>query len=455
MAETAIASDLVERTLYRGEKVNIEYVNKKLDEWQSYNAIELTKDQRTAVIRSLMDNVTIVTGGPGTGKTSMLAALLYVADSLKMNALLAAPTGRAAKRMQETTSRDSSTIHRLLGYGQEGKFGFQYNKDNKLEGDIVVVDEISMVDLLLMDALLKAIPKETKVILVGDKDQLQSVGAGNVLSDMMASGKLNTIELKEIFRQASNSLLVKNAAIINSGHVKNNKNPLKVGDKWGPYDFYHTPRLQSSTILEVLTDHIPNKYNIPASDVMVLSPIRKKRGDLNCTSLNELIQATLNPNGESIPIINQSFRVGDKVMQMSNDYSKNVFNGDIGYITRVYGKTENGAGAFFVDFYGNEVMYEFSEANSLTHAWASTIHKAQGGESDAVIVVLPDDYMASNMLTRNLLYTGITRAKKVCILMGKDRHIIKAITTSGIAKRYTNLSEKINEAYLQERYRRK
>tara|TARA_R100000152_G_C6779137_1_gene210467 strand:+ start:815 stop:3013 length:2199 start_codon:yes stop_codon:yes gene_type:complete len=447
-AEKEIAKDLVHRTLLKDETVDPSQILKSIKSWENSEGFSLTLDQETSVIRAAIENITVVTGSPGTGKTSAISAILHVFKSQGKDVTLVAPTGRAAKRMQEATGEEASTMHRMLGFGANGDFKFKYDKDNKFEADVVVVDEVSMIDVLLMQSFLNALKKSTRLVLVGDKDQLQSISPGNVLGDIISSGKIPTIELRQVFRQkdGKDSLIISNSRIINAGHAASS-NPLTSGTRWGDDDFYITNNVDKDNVLKIVQDHIPNKYNIPMDDILVLTPMRRKRGELNCSVLNEEIQKVVNPHGEHIPIMNQSFRVNDKVMQMSNDYSKDVFNGDIGYITSwSRGETEDES-SFYVDFYGRAVEYEFNESKSLVHAWASTVHKAQGSEADAVVVVLPDDYICRMMLTRNLLYTAVTRAKKICVLVAKDNYIIKAIKTSGTEKRYTDLRDKIIEWY--------
>jgi exodeoxyribonuclease V alpha subunit len=447
MAETTIAKDLMERSLVSATDIGAKELLEQINAWEKKQDFNLTKDQHSAIIRSILDNVTVVTGSPGTGKTSTLAALLHVCEYLDYNIMLAAPTGRAAKRMQEATGMEASTIHRMLGFGKEGDFRFTYNRDNKLDVDMVIIDEVSMIDVMLMQALLGALKKKTTLVLVGDKDQLQSVSAGNVLDDIIRSGKINTIQLREIFRQDSNALLVKNAMLVNSGRVSGNTNPLIGGNEWGSSDFYITSNVTNKNVMSIITKHIPEKYKIDMEDILLITPMRKKIGTLNCSTLNEEMQQTFNPTGEKIPIKDCLFRVGDKVMQMKNDYIKNIFNGDIGRIIDFEASGRMSPGYIHVDFYGDIVEYEFTEWKSLVHAWASTIHKAQGSESDAVICILPDNFIARRMLTRNLLYTGITRAKRVCVLVAKDKEIIKAIRTSGTETRYTDLTDKLEIWY--------
>lgn len=445
--ETNIANSLMERNSIASKtELTADDIMPIVDEWEEQAGIVMTRDQRNAVVRSFLDRVLIITGGPGAGKTSTLAAILRVADNLNLRFQLCAPTGRAAKRMQEATGVEASTIHRMLEFGQGGDFRFAYNVKNKLDTDLVIVDEVSMVDVSLMSSLLDALHEKTRLVLVGDYNQLQSVSAGNVLHDVIDSGKVHVVELVHIFRQDADALLVNNAHKINSGHIKNNTNPLVSGKKWGQEDFYITDKVSMNNVLDIASKHIPGKYGTPLEDVLFLTPIRKDIGKINCTNLNKKIQDIYNPSGNEIPI-SSDFRVGDKVMQMKNNYTKNVFNGDVGTITKYAKGNNKNSGMFWVDFYGVEVTYEFVEHTELTLAYASTIHKSQGNEADAVIVILPNDYASRNMLTRNLLYTGVTRAKKVCVLVAQDREIITSIRKSGNKQRYTDLKDKITNAY--------
>lgn len=449
MAETSIAKELIERSLTTVDSYSSTLIREYIKEWEIKEGFNLTRDQESAVVRTFLDNVTIITGAPGTGKTSTLAAILYVAkqDEFKLNVSLAAPTGRAAKRMQEATGVSAATIHRLLGFGVDGGFSFKFNKDEKYPTDILIVDEVSMIDVMLMNSLLRALKRSTKLILVGDKDQLQSVSAGNVLDDVIKSGKVNTIELRFNFRQKSNALLVKNANKVNSGHVLNNKNPLKGGSVWGDSDFYITNKVNKNTVVDLVIKHIPTTYNIDPEDILIITPIRKRIGELNCSSLNDEMQVLHNNNGKAVPIKDCNFRIGDRVMQTRNDYTKDIFNGDVGRLVSYNEGIDKGTGTFVVDFYNNEVQYDFMEWKQLQHAWVTTVHKAQGSEALAVICILPDNYITRMMLTRNLLYTGITRASKVCVLVAKDKEIIKAIKTSGTELRYTDLTDKLENWY--------
>jgi len=453
--ESNIASSLIERVLKEQvSKYTVDDIMPTIESWEISKGIILTKPQRNAVVRSFLDRVLVITGSPGSGKTSTLAAVLEVADSLNLSCELCAPTGRAAKRMQEATGKEASTIHRLLEFGGDGDFRFKYNSTNKLETDLVIVDEVSMVDVSLMSALLNALAEDTRIILVGDHNQLQSVSAGNVLHDIIDSGKVTVIELVYVFRQDADALLIQNAHRINAGHVRNNKNPLTSGKKWGKDDFFITHNVSMDNIVDIATKHIPSKYGIPVEEVLFLTPIRKDIGKINCTNLNIRIQKEYNENGKDIPVAG-NFKVGDKVMQMRNNYTKNVFNGDVGMITKYALGNKVNSGAVWVDFYGIEVAYDFVESNELTLAYASTIHKAQGSEADAVIVILPNDFASRNMLTRNLLYTGVTRAKKVCVLVSEDAEINRAIRKSGNKLRYTDLKDKVIRAYFKYENRNK
>ncbi len=449
-AEASIAKELVERSLVKVDSVSVELIRKYINEWETSENFNLTLDQKSAIIRSILDNVTVITGAPGTGKTSTLAALLHVVKQKEFGfkVAMAAPTGRAAKRMQEATGVPASTIHRLLGFGIDNSFSFKYNRETKFPADILIIDEVSMIDVMLMTTVLSAIKRSTKLVLVGDKDQLQSISAGNVLDDIIKSGKINTVELRFNFRQQSNALLVDNANKINSGHVVANRSPLVSGKVWGSSDFYTTPKVNQATVLDIVTKHIPETYGIPAQEVLVLTPMRKRFGNLNCLSLNEALQEIHNPSGEELPIADCNLRIGDLVMQIKNDYVKNVFNGDIGRLSS-YSPGYNGtSGKFTVDFYNTRVEYDFCEWKVLLHAWVTTIHRAQGSEARAVVCILPDNYITRRMLTRNLLYTGITRAKDVCVLVSKEKEIVTAIKTSGTELRYTDLAEKIDHWYI-------
>ena len=340
-AETAVAKELINRSLTPlSSTITSEEIFSLIAKWENNSIFTLTTEQKTAIIRSILDNLTIITGSPGTGKTSTVAALLYVCEHLGHSVSLAAPTGRAAKRLQEATGREAATVHRLLEFGVGGDFNFKYHKNNKYNTDILILDEVSMIDIMLMNSILNAIKSTTKLIMVGDKDQLQSVSAGNVLDDMIKSGKINTIELRLLFRQDSNALLVKNAQIINSGRILKKEKPLQGGTVWGDSDFYISDNVTKDTVINLLCTHIPNKYNIKTEDILVLTPMRKRYGELNCATLNDEIQQLVNKNGEKLPIDNCLFKVGDKVMQTKNDYSKNVFNGDIGHIVSWQQKTE-------------------------------------------------------------------------------------------------------------------
>jgi len=454
--ESNIASILVDKYHFEHiEQAQPKTILDMIAKWESRKQIILTQDQRNAVVKTFLGNVLVMTGSPGSGKTSTISVILEVADKLHLQTELCAPTGRAAKRMYETTGKSASTIHKLLEYGRSDEFIFGYNKKNKLEVDLLIVDEISMVDVSLMSALLDAISLDTRLVLVGDDNQLQSVAAGNVLYDIIDSGKITIVELVHIFRQDPDAMLVKNAQKIKSGHIKGNFNPLSRGNKWGTGDFFITDKVNMDTIIDIAVKHIPKSYGTNLEDILFLTPLRKEIGQINCTTLNRKIQEIYNKFGAPIPFTNSLLRVGDKVMQMKNNYTKDVFNGDIGKLLRYVQGEHKDSGVFWVDFYGKEVPYEFVEQSELSLAYASTIHKAQGSEADSVVVILPADYASRNMLTRNLLYTGITRAKKVCVLIANDKEIIKAIRTPGNQQRFTDLKDKIIYSHFKYKNRKK
>ena len=343
--------------------------------------------------------------------------------------LLAAPTGRAAKRMSETCGFESKTIHRLLGFSPPN--GYEYNGDNPLCGDVLIIDEASMIDVVLMNNLLKAVPNEIKLILLGDVNQLPSVAPGNVLSDMISSNIIPVVELKAIFRQAQCSDIIKNAHLINSGQfpkLQNGKNS----------DFFFIEQEDSTkipqTIVELCKERLPKHYGLnPLTDIQVLCPMsRTENGTIN---LNTVLQAALNPNNVSVKRNGVEYRLGDKVMMSKNDYQKNVFNGDIGFIKFI--NLENRC--ISVDFDGYLVEYDISELDQLSLSYAITIHKAQGSEYSAVIIPITMGHF--KMLQRKLIYTGITRAKKSVILIGSKKAIACAVNNSDSTNRNTSLDK--------------
>ncbi len=397
-------------------------------------AITLAGKQIEAV-RAVADHkVMVVTGGPGTGKTTIINAMIRIFAGLRTKILLAAPTGRAAKRMTEATGHEARTIHRLLEYSFQ-KGGFQKDAESPLDCDLLIVDEASMIDTLLMHHLLKAVPTRTTFVLVGDVNQLPSVGAGNVLRDIIASQAVPVVELNEIFRQARESSIIVNAHRINQGqmpHLDNSREKLD--------DFYFIEQEDPQRVLEliitVVKERIPKRFGFdPLDDVQVLTPMH--RGIIGGQNLNVELQKALNPGDEGVSRMGRLYRIGDKVMQISNNYDKEVYNGDIG---RIVGIDMEGQ-EVLVSLDGREIPYDFSELDELVHAYAVSIHKSQGSEYPAVVIpILTQHYI---LLQRNLLYTGVTRGKKLVVIIGTRKAMEIAIRNNKTEQRYTLLSERL------------
>ena len=407
--------------------------------------------QRKTLELALDNQAVVLTGGPGTGKTTSVRAILAMFDSLGYDTLLAAPTGRAAKRMTELTGREAATIHRMLGakMAEDGEnILFTKNEDDPLECRAVIVDECSMVDIVLMRALLAALPEDCRLILVGDADQLPSVGPGRVFADIIRSGTVPTVRLSEIFRQKENSRIIRNAHIINRGERPD------FSENAG--DFFRLRRMNpvecASTIVELCAKRLPQKMNIPAKDIQVLSPTRK--GETGTGNLNRLLQAALNPPaaGKTEKAFGDViFRVGDRVMQIHNNYDimwKNadgtasgtgVFNGDIGEIVSI----ENESEIMTVDYDGHQAKYGFEMLNELEHAWAMTVHKSQGSEYRVVILALNSGAQA--LMTRGVLYTAVTRAKELLIIVGDEQMAYQMIDNSRQSRRYSGLRARLCE----------
>ncbi|MFN2197906.1 MAG: ATP-dependent RecD-like DNA helicase [Anaerolineales bacterium] len=394
---------------------------------------DLSAEQQGAVKTALTHPVSVLTGGPGTGKTTAIQALIAALETGHKKYALASPTGRAAKRLSEATGRPASTIHRLLGYSPAE--GFKFNAEHPLEVDLLVVDEASMLDLVLAYNLLKALAPGTHLVLVGDVDQLPSVGAGDVLRDVIRSGIAPVTRLSVIFRQAAGSHIITNAHRINQGE-------LPIFDKQSR-DFFLFPAEEAEAaadwVIDVVTNRIPAKFGLNAKqDVQVLAPMY--RGAAGVNALNERLQTALNPPGGRKPeksLFGQVFRAGDKVMQVQNDYEKDVFNGDIGLVAGL-DLVEH---SLTVDFDGRKVAYDWSEADQLVLAYAVSVHKAQGAEFPAVVMPLVTQHYL--MLQRNLLYTGVTRARQLCVLVGSRRAMAIAVNNNPVASRYTSLAERL------------
>ena len=388
--------------------------------------------QQPAIQKALDSKVMVLTGGPGTGKTTTTQGIIAAFKARNMSILLAAPTGRAAKRMTEATGMEAKTIHRLLEYNPMD--GYKRNEENTLEGDALIVDECSMIDILLFYNLMKAIPSNMRLILVGDIDQLPSVGAGNVLRDIIDSRQIPVVRLTRIFRQAQSSRIVMNAHAINAGQFPNIKNGLDT-------DFFFINQEDADEIVKLIIglvrDRLPKKYGYPLKEVQVLTPMQ--RGTVGAGNLNIELQNTLNPTGPSLTRGGYTFRHGDKVMQIRNNYDKNVFNGDIGYITAV----DTNERTLTVTFDSRLIEYDITELDEIVLAYAITIHKSQGSEFP--VVVMPVTMKHFVMLQRNLIYTGITRAKKICVLVGTTKALAYAIRNQTVSKRNTKLKERLNE----------
>lgn len=387
--------------------------------------------QQDAIQKALDSKVMVLTGGPGTGKTTTTQGIIEAFKAREKTILLSAPTGRAAKRMTEATGMEAKTIHRLLEYSPMD--GYKRNEENPLDGDVLIVDECSMIDILLFYNLMKAIPEKMRLILVGDIDQLPSVGAGNVLRDIIDSNKIPVVRLTRIFRQAQTSRIVMNAHAINAGNFPNIQNGHET-------DFFFIKQENPDEIVKLIIglvrDGLSNRYGYPPKEIQVLTPMQ--RGTVGAANLNIELQNALNPSGPSLVRGGYTYRQGDKVMQIRNNYDKSVFNGDIGYITAV----DTNERTLSVTFDSRLVEYDISELDELVLAYAVTIHKSQGSEFP--VVVMPVTMKHYVMLQRNLIYTGITRAKKICVLVGTTKALAYAVHNQTVSKRNTKLKERLN-----------
>ena len=427
-AETGTADYLKRLISTPSESIEILNMDNALKWVQKTLKIELAEEQQAAIRTGLQSKVMVITGGPGTGKTTVINSLLAILDRKTVSYALAAPTGRAAKRMEEATGHEAQTIHRLLEFSP--KFGgFVRNETDPLMCDLAIIDEASMIDMQLMHSLVKALPPFARLILVGDIDQLPSVGAGNVLMDIIASQTVPVVRLQTIFRQSEQSGIVVNAHRINTGQYP----------AFNTEDFFHIDRPQPEraleTIVEIVTERLPKKFGLdPIHDIQVLSPMR--RGETGMIRINEALQAAMNPDGA--PIARRDLRQGDKVMQLRNNYELDVYNGDVGVIALV----DEEAREVEVAYDGERrVLYGFDDLDDLGLAYAMTVHKSQGSEYPAVVIpILGQHYM---MLQRNVLYTAITRGKRLVVIVGEEKAIGMAVHNSRISRRNTFLAERL------------
>lgn len=404
--------------------------------WEKDNQIQLAQKQKEAIKACLHHGVLVLTGGPGTGKTTVIKGILSILKAQGLKIRLAAPTGRAAKRLSETTGQKALTIHRLLeanNLAQDDnlQLGFSKDIDDQLDADVIILDEVSMVDIVLMHHFLNAVPDGCRIILVGDTDQLPAVGPGSVLKDIIRSQKVPAIRLDEIFRQAQTSMIIQNAHIINAGRLPD------LRKQYSDFVFYELNDDTSITqkILDLCTKDLPHEGFDVLKDVQILSPMH--RFLCGVENLNLMLQEQLNPkkNQDELKYSSQTFRVGDKVMHIRNNYQKNVFNGDIGFIQDVNNEK------LTVDYFDHIVTYKKNELNELTLAYASSVHKSQGSEYKVVIIPLSTSHYI--MLQRNLLYTAITRAKQKVIIIGSKKALMTAIQSNRTQKRYTLLAERL------------
>jgi exodeoxyribonuclease V alpha subunit len=430
-AERAVAERLLTLTRDKLPWASID-PDKAIPWIERRTGLRLAESQKAAVAIALGSKVLVITGGPGVGKTTIVNAILRTLAAKDVKLLLCAPTGRAAKRMNEATGFEAKTIHRLLEVDPKGG-GFRRDTENPLDCDLLVIDETSMVDVLLMHALLKAVPDKAALLVVGDVDQLPSVGPGQVLADMIASAAVPVVRLTEVFRQAAKSQVTVNAHRINQGIIPDLRKPEAESD------FYFVeaddPETAVPRIIELVSNRIPRRFGLdPIRDVQVLCPMN--RGGVGARSLNIELQAALNPAGDrKVERFGWTFAPGDKVMQIENDYDKEVYNGDIGYVTSV----EPDDGELTAIFDGRPVTYGFGELDALVPAYAATIHKSQGSEYPAVVIpVMTQHY---TMLQRNLLYTGVTRGKRLVVLVGQKKAVAIAVRSVSGRRRWSKLRE--------------
>ncbi len=429
-------------------------VSSEIKEFERVNKITFHEEQINAVVSAINNGVCVITGGPGTGKTTIIKCIIDILQARNVSVKLLAPTGRAAKRLSESTGQEASTIHRALDLDfTDGKRSFSYNEETTLPYDCIIIDEVSMVDVSLMNYLIKAIKKGSRLILVGDKDQLPSVGAGNVFADILRSKIVTVSYLTKVFRQEDNSLIIVNAHKINMGEMPTIDNTSK--------DFFfqnmENPEDVAKTVIDLMVERIPNYFTVPSSKIQILAPL--KAGVVGVDNLNKNLQNKLNPssiNKSEIVYGKTIFRLGDKVMQIANNYQlewirqgtleegTGVYNGDIGTIVKIVRMTQE-VTVVFED--GRQCVYPYSELNQLVLSYAITIHKSQGSEFDAVIIPVVSG--APMLMTRNLIYTAVTRAKKLVVIVGQKSALARMVKNNYTAKRNSMLCTFLVETFEQ------
>lgn len=410
-----------------GDDDNTEIDFNKLEQ---ITGIQYDDLQRDAIKTAAQNNIMVLTGGPGTGKTTVTRGIIELFTSRHRTISLAAPTGKAAKRISELTGKMAMTIHRLLEYNPA--LGYQRNEYNPLHDDVLIVDEASMINIELMHNLIKAVPKKMKLIIIGDIDQLPCIGSGNVLRDIIDSGKVPVVRLNKIYRQAQNSNI-----IVNAHRVKNGECLIVDNSKESDFFFMKEPDDMMALIISLIRDRLPNAFHINPEDIQVLTPMKKN--EVGTINLNNEIQKTVNPIGDEVKHGFVTFRIGDKVIQNINDYEKDVFNGDSGTVLRIDHEDKK----LVVRYDDKDVEYAFHELDEIMLAYAMTIHKSQGSEYP--VVIIPITYANRIMMQRNLIYTAITRAKKMCIIVGPKAMIDKAISSENSYFRRTKLKQRICE----------
>jgi exodeoxyribonuclease V alpha subunit len=436
------------RPLYEAETAVAESVNRIVATRVSFRPIDASKaipwaedrmklsfapQQAEALRMAMTEKFSIMTGGPGVGKTTIIHALVDVFHVRKLHVMMAAPTGRAAKRMEEATNHEAKTIHRLLKFQpKDGRF--EHDASNPLKADVLIIDEASMIDIRLMSQFLAAVPDEACVILVGDTDQLPSVGPGNVLRDLINSRAVPCTTLETIFRQETGGWIVRNAHHVNHGE------PLELPEKGDTSDFYfiqtENPDDVISKMIYLVTERIPKRFGFnPMNDIQVLTPMR--RNQLGADNLNAVLQEALNPTGEEVERFGRKYRVRDRVMQIRNNYDKEVYNGDVGRIAKIAPEDQQ----MIVEYDGRRVEYQLSELDELVHAYACSVHKSQGSEYPAVVLLMTTQHF--KLLQRNLLYTAITRGRHLVCLVGTKKAVFIATKNNEIRQRRTGLRERL------------